>query len=74
MAEDGVEWPEELCVQPQALVGVLGLDVSSNQIHRTIWDALVSSRRQDRAPVHFKLLPPVHDFPPVKPKVKVFFC
>ncbi|XP_075220488.1 trafficking protein particle complex subunit 11 gry isoform X2 [Lycorma delicatula] len=68
MADDGVEWPEELCVQPQALVGVLGLDVTSNQIHRTIWDALVSSRRQDRAPVHFKLLPPVHDFPPVKPK------
>ncbi|RZF39728.1 hypothetical protein LSTR_LSTR011137 [Laodelphax striatellus] len=67
MIEDGVEWPEELCFQPQPLVGVIGLELI-NPAHKTIWDALISTRRLERAPVQFKLLTNITEFPPVKPK------
>lgn len=66
--EYGLEFPQELCVIPQSLVGVAGLDTLNNAVHRIIWEALINSRRQDRSPVHFKLLGPVHEFPTAKPK------
>ncbi|XP_046680192.1 trafficking protein particle complex subunit 11-like [Homalodisca vitripennis] len=66
--EDGLEFPSELCWLPQSLVGVAGLDTLNNAVHRIVWEALANSRRQDRSPVHFKLLGPVHEFPPMKPK------
>ena len=67
--DNGLEFPQELCVIPQSLVGVAGLDTLNNAVHRIIWEALINSRRQDRSPVHFKLLGPVHEFPTGKPKV-----
>lgn len=67
--EDGLEFPPELSWVPQALVGVAGLDTLNNAVHRIIWEALANSRRQDRPAVFFKLLGPVHEFPPMKPKV-----
>lgn len=67
--EDGLEFPPELYEGPQALVGVAGLDTLNNAIHRVVWEALANSQRQDRSAVHFKLLGPVHEFPPMKPKV-----
>lgn len=67
--EEWLEFPPELCLIPQPLVGVAGLDTVNNAVHRIIWEALVNSRRQDHAGVHFKLLGPVHEFPHMKPKV-----
>lgn len=69
--DDGLEFPAELSWQPQALVGVAGLDTLNNAVHRVVWEALANSRRQDRPAVFFKLLGPVHEFPPMKPKVIV---
>lgn len=71
--EDGLEFPPELSWVPQALVGVAGLDTLNNAVHRIIWEALANSRRQDRPAVFFKLLGPVHEFPPMKPKVGLCF-
>ncbi|KAF6197969.1 hypothetical protein GE061_007714 [Apolygus lucorum] len=63
------EFPAELLVQPQALVGISGLDTLNNAVHRAVWDALSASRRQqDRPPVQFKLLAASHEFP--RPKSK----
>lgn len=66
--DDGLEFPAELSWLPQALVGVAGLDTLNNAVHRVVWEALANSRRQDRPAVFFKLLGPVHEFPPMKPK------
>lgn len=69
MAMDPFDFPPELCSRPLALIGLTGLDTLNNAVHRTIWDAFSSNRRQYRAPVQFKLLDPAHEFPPMKPKV-----
>uniref|UniRef100_A0A1B6BYJ1 Trafficking protein particle complex subunit 11 n=1 Tax=Clastoptera arizonana TaxID=38151 RepID=A0A1B6BYJ1_9HEMI len=66
--EDWLEFPSEISLIPLPLVGVAGLDTVNNAIHRNIWEALINSRRQDHPGVHFKLLGPVHEFPPLKPK------
>ncbi|XP_021915999.1 trafficking protein particle complex subunit 11 isoform X2 [Zootermopsis nevadensis] len=68
MAMDPFDFPPELCSRPLALIGLTGLDTLNNAVHRTIWDAFSSNRRQYRAPVQFKLLDPAHEFPPMKPK------
>ncbi|KAK7871870.1 hypothetical protein R5R35_006453 [Gryllus longicercus] len=64
----GFDFPSELSTKPFALIGLTGLDTLNNAIHRTIWDAFSNNRRSDRAPVHFKLLGPAHEFPPPKAK------
>lgn len=60
--------PLELCSKPLALIGVTGLDTVNNAIHKSVWDALSSSCRLERAPVLFKLIDNAHEFPVVKPK------
>lgn len=69
MSTDVFDFPPELCSKPLALIGLTGLDTLNNAVHRAIWDAFSSNRRQYRAPVKFKLLDPAHEFPPMKPKV-----
>lgn len=68
MSTDVFDFPPELCSKPLALIGLTGLDTLNNAVHRAIWDAFSSNRRQYRAPVQFKLLDPAHEFPPMKPK------
>ncbi|XP_023290786.1 trafficking protein particle complex subunit 11 isoform X2 [Orussus abietinus] len=60
--------PPELVAKPLALIGVMGLDITSNPVHRSIWDAFSNNRRTDGVPVRFKLLNDNHAFPMVKPK------
>jgi len=69
MSADVFDFPPELCSKPLALIGLTGLDALNNAVHRAIWDAFSSNRRQYRAAVQFKLLDPAHEFPPMKPKV-----
>lgn len=65
---DQFSLPAELCARPLCLIGVTGLDVINNAVHKTIWDAFHSNRRAERAPVNFKLLNSSHEFPIIKPK------
>ncbi|KAM7354828.1 trafficking protein particle complex subunit 11 gry [Cochliomyia hominivorax] len=60
--------PSELLVAPQPLIGLCGLDVNRNPVHKSIWDAFSNNRKADRAAVQFKLLPNNYDFPVAKPK------
>ncbi|XP_075159390.1 trafficking protein particle complex subunit 11 gry [Haematobia irritans] len=68
MSIDSTALPSELMVAPQPLIGLCGLDVNRNAVHKTIWDALSSNRKAERASVQFKLLPNNYDFPVAKPK------
>lgn len=63
---DPLDFPPELCSKPTALVGLCGLDVTNNSLHRSIWELF--SKTHERSPVNFKLFPLTHSFPPVKPK------
>ncbi|XP_041984490.1 trafficking protein particle complex subunit 11 [Aricia agestis] len=65
---DNTEFPPEIIVKPLALIGLSGLDVVNNAIHKTIWDAFSNNRRPDRASVQFKILHNTFEFPVVKPK------
>ncbi|CAG9862520.1 unnamed protein product [Phyllotreta striolata] len=60
--------PQELCVKPLALVGVSGLDVVNNAVHKSIWETFSGNRRIERAPVLFKILGNAQEFPIVKPR------
>lgn len=66
--KDQFSLPPELCARPLCLVGITGLDIINNIIHKTIWDAFHSNRRVERASVNFKLLNNAHEFPIIKPK------
>ncbi|XP_013106781.1 trafficking protein particle complex subunit 11 [Stomoxys calcitrans] len=68
MSIDSTALPSELLVAPQPLIGLCGLDVNRNAVHKTIWDAFSSNRKAERASVQFKLLPNNYDFPVAKPK------
>lgn len=62
------DMPPELVAKPLALIGVSGLDVVNNAIHKTIWEMFNSNRRVERAPVLFKIISNAHEFPVIKPK------
>lgn len=40
--------PSELLVAPQPLIGLCGLDVNRNTVHKSIWDAFSNNRKADR--------------------------
>lgn len=65
---DYTEFAGEIIAKPLALVGLSGLDIVNNAVHRAVWEAFSGSRRPERAPVRFKLLPNTFEFPVVKPK------
>uniref|UniRef100_A0A1B0DDN4 Trafficking protein particle complex subunit 11 domain-containing protein n=1 Tax=Phlebotomus papatasi TaxID=29031 RepID=A0A1B0DDN4_PHLPP len=60
--------PPELTATPQPLVGIYGLDTAKNTVHKSIWDAFNSNRKNDRLQLQFKLIPANYDFPVSKPK------
>ncbi|XP_061402767.1 trafficking protein particle complex subunit 11-like [Musca vetustissima] len=68
MNVDSTSLPSELLVAPQPLIGLCGLDINRNAVHKTIWDAFSSNRKAERASVQFKLLPNNYEFPVAKPK------
>ncbi|XP_065360151.1 trafficking protein particle complex subunit 11 [Calliphora vicina] len=68
MSIESTALPSELLVAPQPLIGLCGLDVNRNSVHKSIWDAFSNNRKADRAAVQFKLLPSNYDFPVAKPK------
>ncbi|CAK1584977.1 unnamed protein product [Parnassius mnemosyne] len=65
---DNTEFPPEIILKPLALIGLSGLDIVNNAVHKTIWDAFSNNRRPDRASVRFKILNNTFEFPVVKPK------
>lgn len=40
--------PSELVVTPQPLIGLCGLDIIKNSVHKSIWDAFSNNRKADR--------------------------
>ncbi|XP_056633401.1 trafficking protein particle complex subunit 11 [Diorhabda sublineata] len=60
--------PPELSVKPLVLVGISGLDIVNNAVHKSIWETFGGSRRIERAPVLFKLVDNAHEFPVMKPR------
>ncbi|XP_072378300.1 trafficking protein particle complex subunit 11 [Diabrotica undecimpunctata] len=66
--QNSIELPLEVTVKPLALVGVSGLDIVNNAVHKSIWETFSSNRRIERAPVLFKLIDNAHEFPVIKPR------
>lgn len=64
--------PLELQLGPLPLIGFFGLDVTSNPIHKTIWDAFSANRKIERTALNFKLLPIGTEFPVAKPKTRSY--
>lgn len=62
------ELPPEVCVKPLPLVGLSGLDVINNAVHKLIWDAFSGNRRVERSLINYKLIDNAQRFPVVKPK------
>lgn len=57
------ELPVELQRRPTGLVGLTGLDVTYNAIHKLIWDSFYNNRRSDRVPLQFKVFAGDHEYP-----------
>ncbi|XP_062584990.1 trafficking protein particle complex subunit 11-like [Saccostrea cucullata] len=57
------ELPAELQRRPTGLVGLTGLDITYNAIHKLIWDSFYNNRRSDRVPLQFKVFPGDHEYP-----------
>lgn len=66
--QTNLDLPAELFVKPLSLIGVSGLDIINNAVHKSIWETFSSNRRIERAPVLFKLVKNDHEFPVIKPK------
>lgn len=48
MSADTSTLPSELITTPQPLIGLLGLDVDKNPIHKSILDSFINNRKPDR--------------------------
>lgn len=57
------ELPVELQRRPTGLVGLTGLDITYNAIHKLIWDSFYNNRRSDRVPLQFKVFAGDHEYP-----------
>uniref|UniRef100_A0A1Q3F724 Trafficking protein particle complex subunit 11 n=1 Tax=Culex tarsalis TaxID=7177 RepID=A0A1Q3F724_CULTA len=68
MTLDAAVLPSELVTTAQPLVGLSGLDVQRNTIHKTIWDAFNNSKKPESESIQYKLLPASYEFPVSKPK------
>ncbi|XP_055529161.1 trafficking protein particle complex subunit 11 isoform X2 [Wyeomyia smithii] len=68
MTLDASVLPSELVTTAQPLVGLSGLDVQRNTIHKTIWDAFNNGKKPESESIQYKLLPPSYEFPVSKPK------
>ncbi|XP_049298496.1 trafficking protein particle complex subunit 11 [Anopheles funestus] len=68
MSLDASVLPSELLTTAAPLVGLSGLDVQRNAVHKTIWDAFNNAKKPDTESIQYKLLPPNYEFPVSKPK------
>ncbi|XP_058459958.1 trafficking protein particle complex subunit 11 isoform X2 [Malaya genurostris] len=68
MTLDASVLPSELVTTAQPLVGLSGLDVQRNTIHKTIWDAFNNGKKPESESIQYKLLPTNYEFPVSKPK------
>ena len=62
------QFPEELLRKPDGLVCFAGLDIKSNSVHKSIWDAFLE-KKSEHSCLQFKLQDRMHEFPQSKPKV-----
>lgn len=53
MSGDTSILPPELITTPQPLIGLCGLDIVKNPIHKSIWDAFNNNRKIDRFCIFF---------------------
>lgn len=60
--------PPEITIQPHALIGMMGLDITNKPTHKAVWEAFALNRRTDRAPLQFRLLNNDFQMPPMKQK------
>ncbi|XP_042226153.1 trafficking protein particle complex subunit 11-like [Homarus americanus] len=65
---DPYSLPPEVTTPPYALIGMMGLDVAEKATHKSVWEAFALNRRTDRTPLHFRLLSPDFQMPPMKQK------
>lgn len=68
MTLDASVLPSELVTTAQPLVGLSGLDVQRNTVHKTIWDAFNNGKKPESESIQYKLLPASYEFPVSKPK------
>uniref|UniRef100_A0A182Q4N5 Trafficking protein particle complex subunit 11 n=1 Tax=Anopheles farauti TaxID=69004 RepID=A0A182Q4N5_9DIPT len=68
MSLDASALPSELLTTAAPLVGLSGLDVQRNAVHKTVWDAFNNAKKPDSESIQYKLLPPHYEFPVSKPK------
>ncbi|XP_053673204.1 trafficking protein particle complex subunit 11 [Anopheles nili] len=68
MSHDASALPSELLTSAAPLVGLSGLDVQRNPIHKTVWDAFNNAKKPDSESIQYKLLPASYEFPVSKPK------
>lgn len=66
MYQNNLNIPQELKVNPLALIGLSGLDIVNNAVHKSIWETF--NNRTDKLPVLYKLISNTHKFPIIKPK------
>ncbi|MCL4132919.1 UNVERIFIED_CONTAM: hypothetical protein GTU68_025684 [Idotea baltica] len=60
--------PKEVYTPTLPLIGMTGLDIKLKKSHSAVWEAFTVSRRSDRIPLKFILLPEAMDFPSMKQK------
>uniref|UniRef100_A0A182NIX3 Trafficking protein particle complex subunit 11 n=1 Tax=Anopheles dirus TaxID=7168 RepID=A0A182NIX3_9DIPT len=68
MSLDASALPSELLTTAAPLVGLSGLDVQRNAVHKTVWDAFNNAKKPDSESIQYKLLPANYEFPVSKPK------
>uniref|UniRef100_A0A182PS03 Trafficking protein particle complex subunit 11 n=1 Tax=Anopheles epiroticus TaxID=199890 RepID=A0A182PS03_9DIPT len=68
MSLDASALPSELLTTAAPLVGLSGLDVQRNAVHKTVWDAFNNAKKPDTESIQYKLLPASYEFPVSKPK------
>ncbi|XP_070572055.1 trafficking protein particle complex subunit 11-like isoform X1 [Ptychodera flava] len=62
------ELPPELTCRPMGFVVLTDCDILYNAVHKAIWDSFSASRRPDRVPLSFRVLPGDHEYPKCRSK------
>ena len=57
------KFPEAIAHTPRPFVGLTGLDSKHNAIHRTVWDAFETSRKEHKKRINYKEFPGDHIYP-----------
>ena len=67
--QDSYDFPVELTYTPIPFIYLVGLDVTNNTTHASVWNTFTTNRQQDRVLLYFKLGEESLGFPLAKPKV-----